>query len=184
MAMNLNNGKVIPLINISFPQGIMSPTVREAMKCIRGVCPQEGTVVYRVIEQRPRCGGRLTTILVRSMAAFDAEEAAMAWWARMVSRSEELPHRQLLVEPLSQMSLVWTTPEILDLLRRRNGRGNPRSEAPQKRRRGAWDVVFSNAEETGRSFSTAEDPGETRRDSHDTYITYSRIGFAGNKFRR
>ena len=117
------NGKIIPLIKLPFPRGIKSPAVREATAFIRSVCPQEGAVVSTVIERRPECGGRLTTIVLRSAGLFDAEETAVTWWQKIRSRLEkELPHRHLLVKRLSQMSFSYTTPEMLALLPRRNGR--------------------------------------------------------------
>jgi len=163
METNRTNGKIVSLIKLSFQRGIASPTVREAMAFIRGVSPEEGAVVSTVIERRPECGGRLTTIVIRAVAPFEGEETALAWWQRIMSRlEEELPHRQLLVERLSRMGFSYTTPEILDLLRRRNGRGRPKPEVMQDRNRGASDIFFSDVKATGHLFTPAEEAGETR----------------------
>ncbi len=133
------------------------------MTLIRGLSPEEGAVVSTVIERRPECGARLTTVVVRSSAPFGAEEAAQTWWERIMSRLEEgLPHQRTLVEKVSGICLLYTTPEIPNLLRRRNGRGKPQPEVTQKQKRGASDIFFSDAKATGRLFPPAEEPGETR----------------------
>jgi hypothetical protein len=163
METNPANGKIIPLIKLSFQRGIGSPMVRGAIAFIRGVSPEEGAVVSAVIERRQECSGRLTTIVVYSAAPFGAEETALTWWQKITSRLEkELPHRQLLVERLSQMSFSYTTPEILDLLRRRNGHSRPQPEVTQDRNPRASDMFFSDAKASERLFPPAEKPGETR----------------------
>jgi len=160
--MNRKNGKIIPLVKLSFSRGITSKTVREAIAFIRGVCPEEGAVVSTVIERRPECGGRLTTIVARSAAPFDKEEAALIWWQKTVSRLEkELPHRQLLADRLSEMSFSYTTPEILDLLRSRNGCGRSHAEAIPDRGRGASGIVVIDSRTPRRPSTPTEESGET-----------------------
>lgn len=163
MEMNRTNGKTIPLIKLSFQRGMASPTVREAMAFIRSVSPEEGAVVSTVIERRPECGGRLTTIVVRSAVPFDAEEAALTWWVRIMSRlEEELPGQRVLLERLSRMSFMFTTPAILDLLQKRNGRGKPPPGFRQEWKQGVSDILSSKAKAIGGPLTTPEDPSETR----------------------